>query len=148
MYLPVGFAFSFSETQWSSLTFLKIRKRRPEVIHGACPKVTEQRLQEDADGASLVVQWLRICLPVQGTRVRALVREDPTCHGATKPVRHNYWACESQLLKHVHSRTYAPQEKPPQWEACALHQRVVPARHNKRKPVRSNEDPTQPKVNK
>ena len=25
-----------------------------------------------------------------GTRVRALVREDPTCHGATKPVHHNY----------------------------------------------------------
>ena len=24
------------------------------------------------------------------TRVRALVREDPTCRGATKPVRHNY----------------------------------------------------------
>ena len=40
--------------------------------------------------ASLVAQWLRIRLPVQGTRVRALVREDPTCRGATKPVRHNY----------------------------------------------------------
>ena len=41
-------------------------------------------------GASLVVQWLRICLPMQGTRVRALVWEDPTCHGATGPVSHNY----------------------------------------------------------
>ena len=41
-------------------------------------------------GTSLVVQWLRICLPMQGTRVRALVREDPTCRGATKPVSHNY----------------------------------------------------------
>ena len=41
-------------------------------------------------GASPVAQWLRICLPMQGTRVRALVREDPTCHGATKPVSHNY----------------------------------------------------------
>ena len=40
--------------------------------------------------ASLVAQWLRICLPMQGTRVRALVWEDPTCHGATKPVCHNY----------------------------------------------------------
>ena len=40
--------------------------------------------------ASLVVQWLRIRLPMQGTRVRALVREDPTCHRATKPVHHNY----------------------------------------------------------
>ena len=41
-------------------------------------------------GTSLVVQWLRIRLPMQGTRVRALVREDPTGHEATKPVRHNY----------------------------------------------------------
>ena len=40
--------------------------------------------------ASLVAQWLRIRLPMQGTWVRALVREDPTCRGATKPVRHNY----------------------------------------------------------
>ena len=31
-------------------------------------------------GASLVVQWLRICLPMQGARVRSLVGElDPTC---------------------------------------------------------------------
>ena len=41
-------------------------------------------------GASLVAQWLRIHLPMQGTRVRALVQEDPTCRGGTKPVRHNY----------------------------------------------------------
>ena len=41
-------------------------------------------------GASLVAQWLRICMPMQGTRVRALVWEDPTCRGATKPVHHNY----------------------------------------------------------
>ena len=39
---------------------------------------------------SLVVQWLRIHLPMQGTGVRALVWKDPTCHRATKPVRHNY----------------------------------------------------------
>ena len=39
--------------------------------------------------ASLVAQWLRIRLPMQGTQVRALVREDPTCHGATKPVHHS-----------------------------------------------------------
>ena len=40
--------------------------------------------------ASLVVQWLRICLLMQGTQVRALVWEDPTCCGATRPVNHNY----------------------------------------------------------
>ena len=40
--------------------------------------------------ASLVTQWLRIHLPMQGTQVRALVREEPTCRGAAKPVSHNY----------------------------------------------------------
>ena len=40
--------------------------------------------------ASLVAQWLRIRLPMQGTRVQSVVREDPTCRGVTKPVRHNY----------------------------------------------------------
>ena len=41
-------------------------------------------------GTSLVAQWLKICLPMQGTRIRALVWEDPPCCGATKPVSHNY----------------------------------------------------------
>ena len=41
-------------------------------------------------GASLVAQWLRIGLLMQGTRVRALVWEDPTCRGATRPVSHSY----------------------------------------------------------
>ena len=45
------------------------------------------------DRASLVAQWLGVRLPMQGTRVRALVREDPTCPRATKPVSHNYLAC-------------------------------------------------------
>ena len=40
--------------------------------------------------ASLVAQWLRICLPMQGTRVRALVWEDPTCRGAAGSVSHDY----------------------------------------------------------
>ena len=41
-------------------------------------------------GTSLVAQWLRNHLTMQGTRVRAPVQEDPTCRRATKPVRHNY----------------------------------------------------------
>ena len=38
--------------------------------------------------ASLVAQWLRVRLPMQGTRVRAPVREDPTCRVAARPVSH------------------------------------------------------------
>ena len=40
-------------------------------------------------GASLVAQWLRICLPMQGTQVRALVWEDPAYRRAAGPVSHN-----------------------------------------------------------
>ena len=34
---------------------------------------------------SLVAQWLRIRLPMQGTQVQTLVQEDPACCRATKP---------------------------------------------------------------
>ena len=47
-------------------------------------------LKSILNGTSLVAQWLRIHLPMEGTWVQALVREDPTCRGATKPVHHNY----------------------------------------------------------
>ena len=39
--------------------------------------------------ASLVVQWLRLQLPMKGTWVRSLMGDDPTCCGATKPMCHN-----------------------------------------------------------
>ena len=39
---------------------------------------------------SLVVQWIESAYQCRGHRFRSLVQEDPTCHGATKPVRHNY----------------------------------------------------------
>ena len=82
-----------------------------------------------------MAQWLRICLPMQGTQVRALVQEDPTCQGATKPVHQpqllslHSRAREPQLLS-PHATTteaHAPrahalqQEKPLQCEGCALH---------------------------
>ena len=35
---------------------------------------------------SLMVQWLRIRLPMRGQEFRSLVPEDPTCLRATKPV--------------------------------------------------------------
>ena len=50
----------------------------------------EKRNKIIGQGTSLVAQWLRIRFTMQGTRVRALVWEDPTCLGGTKPVSHNY----------------------------------------------------------
>ena len=43
------------------------------------------RSQKWLIGTSLVAQWLRIRLPMQGTSVRALVWEDPTCLMDKKP---------------------------------------------------------------
>ena len=56
----------------------------------ACPSQQLLLRQEQQGPTSLVAQWLRILLPMQGTRVRALVPEDPTHRGAMKPVHHNY----------------------------------------------------------
>ena len=74
------------QSNWNSPTFLVRMQNGPvtsqnslEVSH----KVKHTR-------ASLVAQWLRICLPMQGTWVQALVWKDPTCRGATRPVSHNY----------------------------------------------------------
>ena len=39
-------------------------------------------------GTSLVAQWIRLHLPMQGTWVRSLVWEDSMCCGATKPMHH------------------------------------------------------------
>ena len=57
---------------------------------GRCLEASGFCQQKVSGRTALVAQWLRIRLPTQGTRVRALVWEDLTCRGATKPVRHNY----------------------------------------------------------
>ena len=80
---------------------------------------------------------------MQGTRVLALVWEDPTCRGAAKPMYCNYWACALEPVSHNYwslrattTEAHAPtarapqQKKPPQWEARAPQQRVAPARRN------------------
>ena len=58
-------------------------------------------------GASLVAQWLRIRLPMQGTGVRALVWEDP--HAAEQ------LSLRATTTEVRRPRARAPQqEKPPQ----------------------------------
>ena len=73
-----------------------------------------------------MVQWLKIYLPAQGSLVRSLVWEDPTCGGATKLVCHSSLlslgskAHTPQLLKPTCPGAHAPQqEEPPQREAQA-----------------------------
>ena len=61
-----------------------------QITPACCPLHVRQHHSKTGGWASLVAQWLRICLLMQGTRVRALVWEDPTCRRATGPVSHNY----------------------------------------------------------
>ena len=91
---------------------------------------TKQKLR-----ASLVAQRLRICLLMQGTRVRALVWEDPTCCGATRPVRHNYWACPLEPASHNYWAHVPQLLKPGHLELVLCnkrsHRNGKPAHHNK-----------------
>ena len=71
---------------------------------------------------------------MQGTRIRALVQEDPTCPVEIKPVHHSYWACALEPMSHnywAHApRARAPQQgKPLQWEAHALQRRPNTAKN-------------------
>ena len=89
-------------------------------------------------GTSLVAQWLRVCLPMQGTRVQALVREDPTCHGAAKPVCHNYWACTLEPASHNYWACVPQLLKPTRLEPMLCkkgsHRNEKPAHHNEEQP--------------
>ena len=62
-----------------------------------------------------MAQWSRIHLPVRGTRVQSLVREEPTWGGAFEPVHHNLFsrAAEPQLGKPVRPGACALQQEGP-----------------------------------
>ena len=90
----------------------------------------DKGMDKDVVGTSLVAQWIRIHLPMQGTRVPYLVREDPTCRRATKPVHHNYWAQTPQLLKPTSLEPVLHNEKPLHGEARAPQWKVASARRN------------------
>ena len=73
------------------------------------------------DRASRVAQRWRIHLPMQEKQVWPLIWENSTCHRATKPMCHNYWACALEPRSHmsphalepvVHSKRPHGNEKP------------------------------------
>ena len=75
--------------------------------------------KNQGEGTSLVVHWLRICLPMQGAWAGSLTWEDPMCCRETNPVCNKRSHCNEKP-------TYA----------------------NQRKPVHGSEDRVQPKINK
>ena len=75
--------------------------------------------QNALQGTSLVAQWLRIYLPMQGKRIRALVREDQARVPQLLSLRSR--ACEPQLLSPHATTTEAHVPR-----ACALQQEKAP----------------------
>ena len=69
---------------------IHIKDGRKSITRNKKIQLVDKDIKTAIIGASLVAQWLGVHLPMQGTRVRALVWEDPTCHRATRPVSHNY----------------------------------------------------------
>ena len=102
---------------------------------------------------SPVVQWLRIRLSMQGTRVLFLVREDSTCCRATESTHHKViepevWTLERQLPKSVrlkpvlHKRSHHIPMKSslcsPQIEKA--HAQQIKTQHSKIKEEREREN--------
>ena len=109
-------------------------------------------------GASL---WLSVKNPPahEETWVQSLIREDPTCNGATKPVCHNCWACAPEPRSHnywAHKPQLQPtcsgvhalkQEKSLQGEALSPQIESSPHLLKLKKSPGSNEDLSQSKIN-
>ena len=87
----------------------------------------EKKDKEIATKTSLVVQWLRICLPIKGIWVQSLVREDPICYRTSKPMCHSFWERCAVCCSY--------------WSPCTLE--CMPVLHNKS----SNKDPIQQQIN-
>ena len=72
------------------------RYSSPVVIHPIpnllfnCSNYLKKKSKTNFKRISLVVQWMGVHLPMQGTRVQSLVWEGSTCPGATEPGHHNY----------------------------------------------------------
>ena len=123
---------------WKTIqSFLKKLKNRATVC--SCNPTAGHISRENSNSkrymrTSLMVQWLRICLPVQGTQVWSLVQEDSTCLVATKPTCHDCWSPHILEPVFCNKRSHCI-EKP-----LPCNYRVAPAC--------SREDPVQPKLNK
>ena len=71
-------------TEWVMMSFTELEH---------CDGLVHLIILKRKTWTSLVIQWMRIHLPTQGSQVWPLVQEDSTWHRATKFVCHNYWAC-------------------------------------------------------
>ena len=139
VFLAVSFRkcsiFLFCELNWKMVLILCWHASRQLLSTSKC-KAVMSLFNNVIGGDSLVVQCLRIRLPMQGTRVRALAREYPTCRGATKPVHHNYWACALEPSSHNYWAHVPQLLKPAHLEPMLRNKRS----HLSERPAHRNEE--------
>ena len=130
-------------------------RERSDIIYGnviQCSHYGEQcegSSKNRTTRTSLMVQWLRIYLPVQETQVWFLVGEDPTCCRAAKLTLHRYWTC---ALEPGSRDSWCPNALEPllpslQWEARAPQLEGRACSPQPEKAVCSNQDPAQSRIN-
>ena len=78
---------------------------------------------------SLVLQWIRIHLPIQWIWVQSLVQEASSCHGATVPVYH-LLSLRATATKACRPRAMLRNEGSQCIEKPTRYSRVAPARRN------------------
>ena len=81
--LKLVYQFLLAFSPWPTLNF---------TLQPLCLALSFLCLVKHHGRAPLAARWWRICLLMQETQVPSQVQEDPTCHGAAKPVSHNSWA--------------------------------------------------------
>ena len=84
--LTTSFMDSHAPNQYSHCP----KSPRPGTRKLGITRMTQSPVEIIQTGTFLMVQWLRIHLPMQETWVQSLVGEDHTCHRATKPVCYSY----------------------------------------------------------
>ena len=97
----------------------------PPHLHPSCvDPLSRNSVNKKDPGTSLVVQSIRIHLPMQGPPLRSLIQEDPTCCRATNPESHDRGA--SALESGAATREAATTVRSPGNHSC----RVAPAHGN------------------
>ena len=115
-----------SPLEWMFFQVLQISKLNPE-YPTAKSLACGNNCNDDKNirqRTFLVVQWLRICLLMQGVWVRCLVQKDPMCHRAMKPVCRNLWAPALGLKHHNERHPCLPQLE----KACAQQRKTQVAK--------------------
>ena len=94
---------------------------------------------------------MTVCLPTQRTRVRLLVQEDSTCHGAAGSELQlpspNSGVCVPQLLNPMYLEPMLHKRSHCNKKAEHHNKDKPPLTATRAKPKQSNEDPVEPKIN-